>query len=713
MPALHMPALLRTLIDYFAASVRAKLLFLVLAPLLIGFPVMIALVWYWSNTHYHQLLTYKVGSDLVSAHAYFDGVVQGVGARVETLAGAQRLHAALASGEDEQIDRELELARQRDGLDFLYLLDAQGKVRRGAVANADGSDHSSWPVVRDALAGKARSAIDIYDESQLAAVHASLAARAGVNLVPTEQAAPDERRSENRGMLIHAAAPVQALDGRLIGIVEGGTLLNGNLGIVDAINALVYREEVKGAAPDDPEAGAQSLQASQASLSSPGTATLFLGDTRIATNVRLFAGERALGTRVSQKVREHVLENGNTWLDTAFVVNDWYVSGYEPVLDSFGERVGMLYVGFLESPFREVKEATLSLIFVFFAAVSLVGCAWSLRWAWGIFKPILRMTQTIQAIDGGDIGARVGDTGSRDELGRLAGEFDHLLDVLAQKRDELQRWANELEDKVAERTAQLEQADGNLRQAQRQLMMSEKLAAIGELTAGVAHEINNPVAVIQGNLDVMREVLGPEADAVSTEIRLIDEQVNRIRLIVTKLLQFARPGDFAGYVEGVDIAAVFADCLILSRHHLVRRSVKVVQDYTATCSVQVNRHELQQVLINLIVNAVQAMPDGGTLTLASRDWDAAEVPGAGGRAQRRGVRIEVSDTGEGIRPEDIDRIFDPFFTTKKMQGTGLGLSISYSLVERYGGRIEVSSRPGEGAVFAVLLLCEPEYGEAP
>ena len=117
--------------------------------------------------------------------------------------------------------------------------------------------------------------------------------------------------------------------------------------------------------------------------------------------------------------------------------------------------------------------------------------------------------------------------------------------------------------------------------------------------------------------------------------------------------------------------------------------------------MSINQPELQQVLINLIVNAVQAMPEGGTLTLETADRDPA--------ADARGVRIRVCDTGGGIRAEDIGRIFDPFFTTKKRQGTGLGLSISHTLVERYGGRIEVESAPGAGACFTVSLLAEPEY----
>ena len=675
----------RRLLEHFRASVRAKLLFLVLAPLLIGFPIIMALVWYWSNTSYQKLLIFKVGSDMVTAHEYFDRVVKGVGSQVEALASAQRLQQALAGGRREAIESELDLARRHNRLDFMYVLDRSGKVRYVSAAQPAVADHAGWPVVRAALHGSAGSAIDIYDETQLTAIDASLRDRASLNLVPTAQALPDARQSETRGMIIHAAAPILDVGGQLLGVVEGGMLLNGNLDFVDTLNAIIYRD---GSLP----------------LGSKGTATLFLGDARIATNVRLFEGERALGTRVSKSVREFVLERGNTWLDTAFVVNDWYVSGYEPVVDSFGQRVGMLYVGFLEQPFRAAKENALAVIFMLFAVISLLGSAWSLYWARSIFRPLERMNDAIVRIDGGEIDARVGVTGSRDELGRLAGEFDHLLDVLAVKRNELQRWANELDLKVAERTLELEQANTHLREAQRQLVMSEKLAAIGELTAGVAHEINNPIAVIQGNLDVLRDVLGPAAQPVIKEVQLIDEQVNRIRVIVTKLLQFARPGEFAGYVESIDSAAVLADCLVLSQHHLGKRSVRVVQNYAASRQVGINGQELQQVLINLIVNAVQAMPEGGTLTLASSDWDENEVA--------RGVRIDVSDTGEGIRAEDVDRIFDPFFTTKKTLGTGLGLSISYSLIERYGGRITVDSVYGEGATFSVWLLSEPEYASS-
>jgi two-component system NtrC family sensor kinase len=222
----------------------------------------------------------------------------------------------------------------------------------------------------------------------------------------------------------------------------------------------------------------------------------------------------------------------------------------------------------------------------------------------------------------------------------------------------------------------------------------------------VAHEVNNPVAVIQGNLDVLRSVLGPAAEPVQQEIRLIHAQVDRIRLIVTKLLQFARPGDFAGYTENVDVAAVVEDCLLLTRHNLDRNDVEVVTELRAAGPVEINRGELQQVLINLFVNAAQAMPEGGTLTVASEDWlDEAGEP--------VGALLRVRDTGVGIAPEHLANIFDPFFTTKKESGTGLGLSVTYTILERYGGRISVRSTLGEGTEFELRLYRQAVFQSGP
>lgn len=669
-------------------SVRAKLLCLVLAPLMLGFPIIMGLLGWWGESYYQRLMSSRVGSDLATAHGYLERMIEGVGSGVRGLGSSHALALAIAAQAPasatgrEPLAALLGARQVQLGLDFLNLLDVEGRVLQSSTGIATGTVRGDWPMVDRALRAGGGSAIERFAPDALEAVSPALREKARLPLVATERARPDPRSAEERGLVIHAAAPVFDARGNLIAVLEGGMLLNGNLDFVDTINAIVYRE---GSLP----------------AGSVGTATLFLDDTRIATNVRLFAGARALGTRASAEVRADVLGAGRTWLETAFVVNDWYVSGYEPVLDSRGERVGMLYVGFLEAPFRAAKRTAFLVVGAISLLISVAGVLLTLRWARSIFRPIEHMHATIGRIEAGDDAARVGDVASRDELGRLAAEFDRLLDTQSVQRAELQALNASLDRKVAARTADLEAANRELQLAQRQLVMREKLAAIGELTAGVAHEISNPTAVIQGNLDLMREELGPAAAPVVNEFRLIHQQVDRIRVIVTKLLQFARPDEFAGYVEAVDVNAALADCLVLTRQHLAHGQVKVVQHFAAQGRVRINLQELQQVLINLIVNAVQAMPEGGTLTLETHDRDA--------HADARGVRIVVRDTGGGIRAEDMARLFDPFFTTKKRQGTGLGLSISHTLVERYGGRIEADNAPGEGAVFTVSLLAEPDY----
>ena len=671
--------------ERFRRSVRVKLLALVLAPLLLGVPLLLGLAWTWGDGTYDRLLRFKIGSDLVTAHEYFDRVRVAVGHDVRALAESRRLAARLDDGHAELSALLAALAPER-GLDFLQLLDPAGRPIAGAHPVQGGApSRDDWPAVAAALAGASLTTVEQFSAQELEALSPELRRRARLPLLETRAGAPASRSAESRGLVLHAAAPVHDEHGTLVGVLEGGVLLNGNLGIVDRLNAIVYRD---GSLP----------------LGSRGTATLFLDDIRIATNVKLFEGTRALGTRVSRAVRDSVLGRGDTWLDSAFVVNDDYVSGYEPIVNGRGERVGMLYVGFLERPFRVAKRLAMGVLFGLFIAISAAGALLSLRWARSVFEPIERMNGAIQRIEHGDATARVGPIASRDELGRLAGEFDRLLDSLSAKREQLQDWAEDLDRKVAERTAALRDANETLRRAQQQLVMSEKLAAIGELTAGVAHEVNNPIAVIQGNLDVLRDILGPAAAPVGEEIRLIHEQADRIRQIVTKLLQFARPGEFAGYTDAVEVNAVVADCLLLTRHSLDKRLVRVETALAATGTIEMNRSELQQVLINLIINSQQAMPDGGTLTVTTADRIDDGVPA---------VVVTVRDTGHGIAPEHLANIFDPFFTTKKGTGTGLGLSISYALVERYGGHITVRSAPGEGAEFAVWLRREPRFDDRP
>jgi signal transduction histidine kinase len=654
-------------------SIRARLLALALIPLGVVAPITVAALAWWGGNHLDRLLVAKVRTDLAVAHGYYQRVSDSVGRSVTSLAESERLARTLRrnGGRPSAAMAELLNATQIEyRLDFLRFLDVQRSQ----------TEAQRWPAIADALNGRARTETEVFPASQLAAIKPELVAIARTTLIPTPNARPDPRDVDTSGLVIQSAAPVHDGDGRLIGVLAGGVLLNKNLDFIDRLNAIVYPE---GALP----------------FGSAGTATLFLGDLRVATNVRLFGDTRAIGTRVSQAVYDTVLGKGDTWLDRAFVVNDWYVSAYEPLLDGRGERIGMLYVGFLEGPFAAARKQAFAAVAALFAVAMLVAGVFAVLWARRVFKPIERMHATMHAIEQGQNDARVGTVESQDELGIVAAHFDRMLDKLQAQARSLKRWGEALDAKVAERTAELEQAVADLKAAQSQLVMNEKLAAIGQLTAGVAHEINNPIAVIQGNLDVLRDVLGAAAEPVEAETRLIQEQVHRIRLIVAKLLQFARPQDYVGYLEPVAPQALIQDSLVLVRHLLKTGNIAIEQHLESTRQITCNKNELQQVVINLLVNAIQAMPDGGVLRIGIEDWDEADMP--------VGIRIVVSDTGPGISQADLDKLFEPFFTAKKPGGTGLGLWVSKNLVERYGGRLTAASSVGQGAQFAVWLRCEP------
>ncbi|QDW36121.1 HAMP domain-containing protein [Bradyrhizobium sp. KBS0727] len=657
-------------------SVRYRLLAIALLPTLVILPLLLGISIYRWAARFDATLVSKVDGDLIIAHQYLARILDNTEQQLVAFSESARFRDLLVAGDASSSDLVTLLKEKASGLkfDFLYVIDGDGRILASEQPVASPSIRWDWPVISSALSGRPKTDIDVFESKDLAAMSPELAQRARLEVVPTPESVDTGRTPETRGLMIHSASALTLPNGRR-GALVGGILLNQNLAFIDTINDLVYHD---------------------ASLpeGSRGTATLFLDDVRISTNVRLFEGRRAVGTRVSSVVRTAVLDQGRTWLGSAFVVNDWYISAYEPIDDSYGRRVGMLYVGFLEKPFTDAKRETLLGIAIAFLVVTAATVPLFLKWASSIFRPLERMTGTIARVESGNLAARTGHVQGKDEIGQVALHLDQLLDQVQERDAQLRQWNEELNRRVEERALKLQQANRQLETTTKQLIMSEKLAAIGEITAGVAHEINNPIAVMQGNLEVIRDQMGGRAETVKTEFRLIDEQMHRISEIVTKLLQFAKPEEYAGYLEQHAVADIVSDSLPLVQHLLKKTTIAVEREDHASRLVRMNRTELQQVLVNLIVNAIHAMPDGGRLALRTFDLDMDGRPG---------IVIEVADTGAGMSADVMQRVFDPFFTTKRREGTGLGLSISQMLVTRQGGRISVESELGKGTTFTVWL----------
>jgi two-component system NtrC family sensor kinase len=383
------------------------------------------------------------------------------------------------------------------------------------------------------------------------------------------------------------------------------------------------------------------------------------------------------------------------WIDSAIVVSEWYSSAYEPIIDVFGQRVGMLYTGFLEAPYRATYFTGLTLLVLLFIIVVALSILLAVTGAKSIYRPIEAIAKMLKTIEhNGEL--RIGHLDSKDEVAVLAQQFNSLLDRLQLQREQIQSASDQLEAKVEDRTRELRNQKINLqqnisllKQTREKLVAKEKLAAIGELAAGIAHEINNPTAVILGNMDLLVQELGDHAKPVEQEAKLIIQQVYRIRAIINNLLQYSRPEDYQTPMTDVNINEVIHDTVVLVQHDLNRRKIELHLDLRTTMSVNGNHQQFQQVLINLLVNAMNAHQDSeGKVTVRTRNW------------RDNGVLMVVHDNGRGISPAVLPRIFDPFFTQTK-SGTGLGLYVSSGILLRYGADILVRSRVGVGSCFFV------------
>jgi len=287
---------------------------------------------------------------------------------------------------------------------------------------------------------------------------------------------------------------------------------------------------------------------------------------------------------------------------------------------------------------------------------------------------------------------------------------------LADAHERLKQLNETLEERVRARTEELQQANRELKAAQAQLIQSAKLAALGDLVAGVAHEINTPLGAVRANADVMGRAtavvsaflrneehaplssdpkLGSALQALEEAARTTLIGTERISKIVISLRQFARLD--AAARKTVDLHEGL-DCTLTLLRHKLKDGIEVIKNYGDLPLIHCFPDRLNQVFMNLLVNAVQATGRGGRITITtSREGNE--------------VFLQFADTGCGISSEDIPRIFDPGFTTKGVGvGMGLGLPISYRIVQEHGGRIEVSSQPGQGSVFTVRLPCISPQG---
>ena len=369
-----------------------------------------------------------------------------------------------------------------------------------------------------------------------------------------------------------------------------------------------------------------------------------------------------------------------------------FQAGYAPWM-ARNQVLGVMGVA-LPSNFLVAAESTsrttFSLLFSL-STISIIVVGYLL--ASSISRPILRLRRMAQAVASGDLEQ---ESGIRrpDEIGDLATAFDTMADDLQARTAE----AEQLYAEAIERNRQLQEMYQRLQAAQQQLVQSEKLASVGQLSAGIVHDVKNPLGVIKGVAEELLEDKAPGSPEHES-LQVIRDNASRANAIVTDMLTFARQTPPAMLRR--DLRETIEGSLRLTNYMLRKGKVELDLELPPDPVVLTfDSQQIQQVIINLVQNAVQAMPDGGRLGVHLRRDDGYAV-------------VEVQDTGMGISPEHLPRVFDPFFTTKpEGQGTGMGLSVSYGIISRHHGTIEANSKPGEGARFTIRLPLRTPAGEA-
>ena len=344
-----------------------------------------------------------------------------------------------------------------------------------------------------------------------------------------------------------------------------------------------------------------------------------------------------------------------------------------------------------------ITMAAMSLGFIIIAALSVGFFVHRL-----VYVPLRDLETGASRISEGNLEQTI-PVRSDDEFGQLAASFNAMTAALKNSQSELREWGHTLEQKVAKRTQEL-------RIAEAETARTEKLASVGLLAAGIAHELNNPLTGVLTFTTLLRKKM-PDGSADAEDLDLVIRETKRCAAIIRRLLDFAR--EKAPEKNFTDLNQVIEDTARIIERPASFRDIEIAMDLDRNLpAVWVDADLIKQVIMNMLVNAQHAIEHEGNITVRSRKFPQPKSPEPGMEPVPM-VEISIIDTGCGIPEKNLKRIFDPFFTSKEVgKGTGLGLSVSHGIVKAHGGAIEVESTVGEGSTFRIYLPLEPPAGEA-
>ena len=349
-------------------------------------------------------------------------------------------------------------------------------------------------------------------------------------------------------------------------------------------------------------------------------------------------------------------------------------------------------------PRGRLLAATTKAVLISLGAVVAISASLFLVVRHSVRRPVRRMIRATRRVAAGDFHGQL-PSNNRDEIGFLARSFNEMIESLSSSQLRVEEWVENLESNVAEKARQL-------REAQFQVLQAEKLSSVGLVAAGIAHELNSPLMAIVTFAHMVMKKLPPDSQE-HQDMQMILRETDRCAAIIRNLLDFSRDQEGGPETEPCEVGRLLERCVDLLRVEIKNHEIDVSRDVEPDLPlVEGNAVQMQQVFVNLLLNAVQAMPDGGELALAAdvverEVYERLRLPLHG---DERLVRVRVRDTGPGIPADALGKVFDPFFTTKPVgQGSGLGLSVSHGIISRFRGTILVESDGRTGTEFTVLL----------
>lgn len=568
----------------------------------------------------------------------------------------------------------LEQVRISFDLDFLTLVAFDGRVVLRTVNPYNAGDSKMTdPLVARALKGESTRATALLSQAELLREGESLGKRAIFTIEETKAAGAAYPEIETKGMVMMAAAPIRDESG-VYGVLYGGVLLNRNHTMIDSIERAIYGERTYKGTP-------------------MGAATIFLKDYRVATTVRMADGSRALGTRVSREVSDRVIGGATPWVGRAFAVQDWYLAAYEPIRDVEGGIVGMLHVGVMEKPYRELaRRVILQYLGLTGAGVLLaLGLAFALL---GRLRDVTRrLVDASQTIEHGEYPAPLPADKASIETGNLTLAFNDMVKALRAREEKLSLaivQAAEIHKELREREKKLKEVNESLSIANRSYM---------ETLGFVTHQMNTPVATMLNYAYLLQTgASGPLTEKQQKAVRVINDNLNRLTEMIRHYLNLSR-------IERDELRLSTTRFRVLEdvlkplvesfEPQLAARRMRLIADVSPDLELKADINMTREVFENLFSNAVKYGRDGAEIR-----WSAERVNGF--------YRFTIRNEGEGIPEIELGKLFEKFkrideTSAARRRGTGLGLFISRHIVEAHGGSIEAASKFGEWAEMRFTL----------